>query len=90
MINFQCGYRALSNMTMVQNAPSIYLSGCLSTAENFVKSNVYVFAGIGIGLLVFEVLNIILAAGLAVDIHKEKELIKAQKKTEKGEEMHKL
>lgn len=53
-------------------------------AENFVQSNVYVFAGVGIGLLVFQVINIILAAGLAVDIHKEKKIIKAQKKVEKA------
>lgn len=51
----------------------------------------YVFAGVGIGLLVFEVVNIILAAGLAVDIHKEKKIIKAQKKMEKeAQELHKL
>lgn len=41
------------------------------------------FAGVGIGLLVFQVVNIILAAGLAVDIHKEKKIIKEQKKLEK-------
>lgn len=50
-------------------------------------------AGIGIGLLVFQVVNIILAAGLAVDIHKEKKIISAQKKLEKESnqgEMEKL
>lgn len=41
------------------------------------------FAGVGIGLLVFQIVNIILAAGLAVDIHKEKKIIKAQKKHDK-------
>lgn len=52
------------------------------------QSNVYVLAGVGIGLLVFQVVNVILAAGLAVDIHKEKKIIKAQKKIEK--ESHRL
>lgn len=41
------------------------------------------FAGVGIGLLVFQVVNIILAAGLAVDVYKEKKIISAQKKSEK-------
>ena len=41
------------------------------------------FAGVGIGLLVFQVVNVILAAGLAVDVYKEKKIIKAQKKAEK-------
>ena len=61
----------------------IYQSGCLTTAQGFIQGNVYVFAGVGIGLLVFEVVNIILAAGLAVDVYKEKKIIKAQKKAEK-------
>lgn len=51
----------------------------------------YVFAGVGIGLLVFQVINIILAAGLAVDINKEKKIIKAQKKLESEQrELHKM
>ncbi len=61
----------------------IYQTGCLTTAQSFIQGNVYVFAGVGIGLLVFQVVNVILAAGLAVDIHKEKKIIKAQKKAEK-------
>lgn len=58
--------------------------------QSFIQGNVYVFAGVGIGLLVFQIINIILAAGLAVDIHKEKKIIKAQKKQQKSEEMQKL
>ncbi len=55
----------------------------------------YVFAGVGIGLLVFQIVNVILAAGLAVDIYREKKIIKTQKKQEKErketqENMHKL
>ena len=61
----------------------IYPTGCFTTARSFVQGNVYVFAGVGIGLLVFQIVNIILAAGLAVDIHKEKKIIKAQKKHDK-------
>lgn len=61
----------------------IYQTGCLTTAQGFIQGNVYVFAGVGIGLLVFQVINIILAAGLAVDIYKEKKIINAQKKAEK-------
>lgn len=48
------------------------------------------FAGVGIGLLVFQVVNVILAAGLAVDIHKEKKIIKAQKKIDKEERSHEM
>lgn len=61
----------------------IYQTGCFTTAQSFIQGNVYVFAGIGIGLLVFQVVNIILAAGLAVDVYKEKKIIKAQKEIEK-------
>lgn len=84
VINFQCGYRALESDTTAM----IYPTGCFTTARSFVQGNVYVFAGVGIGLLVFQIVNIILAAGLAVDIHKEKKIIKAQKKHDK--EMSKL
>ena len=72
-------------------APRIHTSGCFSVVENFIQSNVYVLAGVGIGLLVFQVVNVILAAGLAVDIYKEKKIIKAQKHVEKERnagEMH--
>lgn len=76
----------------MQTDQIIYQTGCLTTAESFIQGNVYVFAGVGIGLLVFQVVNVILAAGLAVDVYKEKKLIKAQKKAEKeaGESSSKL
>lgn len=73
---------------MGQPIQLIYSTGCFTTARSFVQGNLYVFAGVGIGLLVFQVVNMILAAGLAVDIHREKKIIKAQKKMDR--EQHEL
>lgn len=75
---------------MGQPQQLIYSTGCFTIAQSFVRGNVYVFAGVGIGLLVFQVVNVILAAGLAVDIHKEKKIIKAQKKLEKEQNSHEM
>ena len=48
--------------------------------------------GVGIGLLIFQVINVILAAGLASDIRKEKKIIKQQKqiKKEQNQELAEL
>lgn len=89
VINLQCGYRTLDNTTdrfMV----GIHTNGCFIAVQNLVRNNLYVVGGVGIGLLVFQVANTMLAAGLAVDIHKEKKIIKAQKKLKKEQEMAQL
>ena len=64
----------------------IYLTGCFSAVQNLVRSNLYVVGGVGLGLLIFQVANVMLAASLASDIHKEKKIIKAQKKIKKEQE----
>ncbi len=41
--------------------------------------------GVGVGLLVFQILNILLASGLAVDVYRENKEIRAIKKADKEE-----
>lgn len=55
-------------------------TGCLTALQNFIQRNVYVVGGVGIGLLVFQVLNILLASGLAVDVYRESKEIRRIKK----------
>jgi len=64
----------------------IYTTGCFSAVRNLVQSNLYIVGGVGLGLLVFQAINVLLAATLASDIHKEKKIIKAQKKLKKEQE----
>ena len=61
----------------------IYTDGCLSQIQNLVQSNIAIVGGVGIGLLVFQLLNVLLAAGLAIDVHKEKAAAKAFKRQRK-------
>ena len=49
------------------------------------SNNLYVVGGVGVGLLVFQILNILLASGLAVDVYRENKEIKAIKKQDKQE-----
>ena len=63
----------------------IYTEGCFSKVQRLINSNLYVALGVGIGLLVFQIFCVLLASGLAVDVHREKKLAKAFKKQEKAE-----
>ena len=58
----------------------IYTTGCLTQLENLVQAYLYYIAGVGIGLLVFQLINILLTAGLAVDVRKEQKAIGILKK----------
>jgi len=58
----------------------IYTEGCLTRIRELVQSNITIVGGVGIGVLVFQLLNILLAAGLAIDVHKEKQAAKAFKR----------
>ena len=78
VINVQCGYRTLSG---TPGARMIYETGCVSRLEQYL----YVILGVGIGLLVFLLINILLASGLAVDVHKEKQVMKAHSQQQKQE-----
>ena len=74
--------------TLLQTARynvGIYTDGCLSKIQNLISSNLYVALGVGIGLLVFQILCVLLASGLAVDVHREKKIAKAIKQREKAE-----
>ena len=64
----------------------IYTVGCFSAVRSLVRSNLYIVGGVGLGLLIFQAINIMLAGGLASDIHKEKKIIKAQKELRKMQE----
>lgn len=61
----------------------IFTVGCLTRIRELVQNNIYIVGGIGIGVLVFQLLNILLAAGLAIDVHKEKQAAKAFKRQRK-------
>ena len=63
----------------------IYTEGCIARVDSLVGSNLYTILGVGIGLLVLQILCVLLASGLAVDVHREKKLAKAIKKQEKLE-----
>ena len=39
--------------------------------------------GVGVGLLVFQISSLLLAAGLVIDVHKEKKVISALKQRRK-------
>lgn len=64
----------------------IYETGCVARTEEFIQQYLYVILGVGIGLLVFQLVNILLASGLAVDVHREKQVMKAHSKQQKREE----
>lgn len=81
VINQQCGYRALDNATTTTTM--IHQTGCFLAVRSFIQSNLYVVGGVGIGLLVFQLINVMLASGLAVDVYREKKIINAQKKLKK-------
>ena len=85
VINVQCGYRALN---ATAGSRGIYEVGCLTRTEEFINRYLYVVAGVGIGLLIFQLINILLASGLAVDVYREKKALNAQSKLEKREKKH--
>ena len=59
---------------------SIYTVGCVPQLESLITTYLYYIAGVGIGLLVFQLVNILLTAGLAVDVRKEQKAIGLIKK----------
>lgn len=65
----------------------IYTEGCFSKVQRLINSNLYVALGVGIGLLVFQILCVLLASGLAVDVHREKKVAKAIKRQEKQQDI---
>jgi hypothetical protein len=62
---------------------NIYTTGCINRVDGLIDGNLYIILGVGIGLLVLQILCVLLASGLAVDVHREKKLAKAIKKQEK-------
>lgn len=61
----------------------IFTVGCLTRIRELVQNNIAIVGGIGIGVLVFQLLNVLLAAGLAIDVHREKQAAKAFKRQRK-------
>lgn len=64
----------------------IHAKGCIERIRELINTNLYVALGVGIGLLVFQILCVLLASGLAVDVHREKKFAKAIKKQERMEQ----
>ncbi len=63
----------------------IHQNGCLSTIRGLINNNLYLVGGIGVGLLVFQILNILLSSGLAVDVYRENKEIRDIKNKGKRE-----
>ena len=51
--------------------------------ENVLQQYLYYIAGVGIGLLVFQLINILLTSGLAIDVRKEQKALKIYKDKER-------
>lgn len=82
VVNVQCGIQALNATSeyYYRLADSdIHSEGCLDAVRNVFQQNLSVILGFGIGLLVFQLFNIMLAGGLALDIRKEKAAMKLVK-----------
>lgn len=77
--NFQCGYRVREDGQENRLASDINTQGCLTTASAVVMNSSIVLGGIGIGLVVLELINIFLSMGLAVDIYRQKQHLKTLK-----------
>lgn len=88
VVNVQCGYRALdaqgTNYYLNPNAINpIHTTGCKRAVEALFNDNLDVILGVGVGLLIFQLFNIMLAGGLALDIRKEKAALKVVKQRQR-------
>ena len=63
----------------------IYTTGCVPAFEKLFQQYLYYVAGVGIGILVFQLVNIMLTAGLAIDVRKEQKAMK-QIKRQQGQQ----
>ena len=63
----------------------IYTDGCVTALQNFIQQYLYYIAGVGIGLLVFQLINILLTSGLAIDVRKEQKALKILKQKDQKE-----
>lgn len=73
----------------------IYTTGCLTRVQELINGNLYTVIGVGVGLLIFQVLTVLLAGGLAYDVYREKKAIRHIKNLQKqknkdGTQMAKL
>lgn len=56
-------------------AKRIYTEGCLTKFETFVKDNVFIIGGVGIGLAFVQIVGILFAFCLARALRKEYEVV---------------
>ena len=68
-----------SFLQSIRYLQEIYTEGCIASLETFIQRYLYYIAGVGIGLLVFQLINIMLTAGLAIDVRKEQKALKILK-----------
>ncbi|XP_055506359.1 tetraspanin-33 isoform X3 [Leucoraja erinacea] len=68
MLNTMCGYET-QLIDPWENRNQIYTTGCLDTIVKWGQRNLYLIAGLGLGLLFLEILMISLTAALLKQIH---------------------
>jgi hypothetical protein len=79
MNNLQCGYGVRAPDADPNRLSLINSNGCFTTVQGLITNGAYVLGGVGIGLVVLELINIFLSLGLAVDVYRQKQYIKTLK-----------
>lgn len=74
-VPFSCCSIASVNCTTTPTASNTWKKGCVDAFVDWVKDNIYIIAGVGIGLAFVQILGIILAVCLARSIKKEYEVV---------------
>ncbi|XP_074662831.1 CD63 antigen-like [Tubulanus polymorphus] len=59
----------------VETANNVYTSGCVKGFKDWVEDNIYIVAGVGVGLAFVQVIGVIFACCLARSIKKEYEVV---------------
>nr|CAB3267306.1 tetraspanin-5-like [Phallusia mammillata] len=69
VVNTQCGYGARKpGVTAAEQVKIIHTSGCISSFEDWLKTNLYMVAGIFIGVALIQIIPICFAQNLISDI----------------------
>jgi len=73
LINIMCGYNA-QQLSELEASKKIWINGCISTIEMWVYGNLYIIAGIAVGVALAQLFVIFLARTLEGQIQRQKSL----------------